>query len=294
MTTTNMLPELPPELIFSILEYALDENPIQSNLPFLLISKSLYSQIIPIIYHSLQFETRNIVHYDGNREKLIADANPASLLLVRKLKVGNGVCTEVDGAFTPFSNLTHLLLWGTHHLRSPDLQDIRNLHLEELIVWTPTERSELLGLLSAGDTLATTLQRFGSYGAWPREDIEGLISCRSLTHIIFYSGFHSPTRFPINPLRYIMETRSFVCCLLVPGFVETEVTQKHVFSVSFKAFGPLHDPRVVIAKTVQNLFVQTNSTPWFWDSQTTLWKAAEAVIAKNSMEQDITVVECLP
>jgi hypothetical protein len=209
----------------------------------------------------------------------LASANPASLLHVRKLKAGNRYDSDAKETFAVFSNLTHLLLWGAHGFDSPSAQAVLNLPLEEFIVWTPTERSELLTLLSTECTVARTLRRFGSYGVWTEDDFRGLNCCRNLSNILFYCGSLSPTVFPIFHVGKILEKENFSCCLVVPGL--TSMKEELLLKI-MQIFYPLHDRRVVVAKAVKATFGRNCSSPQFWDAQTVLWNAAEVAVALHS------------
>ncbi|KAH8810485.1 hypothetical protein DL96DRAFT_1685535 [Flagelloscypha sp. PMI_526] len=292
MSSAYMLPELPREVIFSILEYVLRENPSKAaNVPLLSISKSIHNWMLPQLYHSLQFGTREGSLNDVDRKKLLATADPASLLFIRRLNTGYYHTLDKANTFAPFSKLTHLSMWGPQGLRHPEAQAIPSLALEELIIWTQTERSEFLKAFSAECTLARTLRRFGSFENWPEEDFQCLKVGKNLSHILVYSGIRPFLRFSVKQVKYFLNRDHFLCFLVVPGL---GTTNPHTFTTNQETFKPLNDYRVVLVKNIKENFGLTCSAPHFWEAQSTLWGAAEAVVAGQPSLTTITVLDHLP
>ncbi|KAH8810484.1 hypothetical protein DL96DRAFT_1627321 [Flagelloscypha sp. PMI_526] len=292
MSSARLLPELPQELIFYILEFILRENPAKAvNVPLLRVSKSIYKWMLPQFYHTLQFGTREGSPNDVDHKRLLASANPASLLLIRKLKTGNCQYLDISNTFAPFSKLTHLTMWGPQGLRYPEAQAIPTLALEELIIWTQTERTQLLKSFSAECTLARTLRRFGSFDIWSEEDFEYLKVGKNLSHILIYSGSRSFLKFSTSHIRDFLKREHFQFILVVPGFGNRDAG---VFETIQQAFQPLNDPRVVAVKNVADDFGLTCIAPHFWEAQSTLWNSAEAAVAQRLSQKTITVLDHLP
>ncbi|KAH8810519.1 hypothetical protein DL96DRAFT_1627414 [Flagelloscypha sp. PMI_526] len=287
MTLTGILPDVPEELILTILEYALSSSPSKADIPLLLVSKNIYSCLLPRFCHTLESGPQDPHSFGIDRTLLLTEARPTSLLLVRYLKFGFWQSVQSGKLFQPFSNLSHLALWGAQGVRRPDALGIPSLALEELIIWSPLERKNLFQSTSADSPLSSTLKRFGSYDIWTDEDFEGVEVFSHLTHILVYCDSYC-REFPEAPLRTFMERDGFMCWLVVPGFRSANEEQ---FAITQRIFRPHNDPRIVLVRVIPEHIHETGATPHFWLDQASLWNAAENQVAINTSYTSITVVE---
>ncbi|KAH8810509.1 hypothetical protein DL96DRAFT_1627395 [Flagelloscypha sp. PMI_526] len=293
MPPTTLLPDIPQELLLLILEYALCDSPCKSDISLLLLSKHLHNCILPRFYNTLQFGTQEDNAHDIDRQKLVASAVPTSLFFVRKIQSGYMHKLDAKDTFKPFSNLTHLLLWGIYGSQTSQ-QGLLNLPLEELIIWA-NERTLFLQFLATKPegTLARTLQRFGSFGAPKEDDFRGYQVCQSLSSLLFLYDYEYPPAPCVHAvhMREVMRKTSFVSCLVIPAFERTSNDQ---FIDILSSFESLKDRRVVVAKSLQNNYSRGCNTPHFWDVQAALWRSAELAIQRNSQSEEITLLDQLP
>ncbi|KAH8810524.1 hypothetical protein DL96DRAFT_542862 [Flagelloscypha sp. PMI_526] len=283
MTSTVPHRDIPLELLISIAEYALGDNPGKIDLPLLLISKGVYHELLPKFYHTIESGSKGTNRFGVDRAKLLS-ANPASLLHVRYLKLGYCDMLENDYQFMPFANLTHLALWGIQGIGYPDAQGIPFLPLEELVMWSTVERDDILRSLTVDCTLSQTLKRFASYDVWSDQEFEGLQLCHNLTHIlVFYSG-----DFEGGHVRAFLRKEGFLCWLVLPARKDATEDDFAIAQWTFHVYG---DPRIVIVKNAPEYLYSSNATPHFWKNQSTLWEAAERQSSLNSLSKSTTVVD---
>ncbi|KAH8810520.1 hypothetical protein DL96DRAFT_1821566 [Flagelloscypha sp. PMI_526] len=279
--------DVPAELVLPILEYALSEMPCQSDLRFLLLSKDIYVFLLPKFYHTLEFGAQNSNGFYVDRQLFLRAAKPSSLLLIRRLAVGNRHVRQLRRTFWPFSNLTHLALWNRQGVRYPDAQGIPDLPLEELFMWNAFDRRELFRSLSPHSVLSSTLRRLGTYEFWQHSDFRRLEICQNLTHLLT-TGHGYCCNIQPSDCFSLMKRDGLVCWIIIPA-VNT-VTEKQ-FTKSTEAFWSLCDPRVVLVKTTFNFQWGNGFTSRYWDQVSALWHAAETAILSDSTT--ITLIDQL-
>ncbi|KAH8810518.1 hypothetical protein DL96DRAFT_1627410 [Flagelloscypha sp. PMI_526] len=283
--------DLPYDLIIFILDLAIAEQGHKSGLSLLLLSKRTHKWVLTRIYHTLELSPDHDSNASVNREVLLRSANPASLRLVRRVKCGSWSIDMAPMRFNVFYHLTHLALWAHHSLHVSKEHGILSLRLEELITWSPTDRSAILESRKFDSPLCTTLKRFGSFdnGLCSEEDVIRLDYFQNITHILFC--FHGKiSRFPKMCLRKHLDREGFRLGLFTPAFVPPNTEQ---FEVILRYLESLQNSKVVIAKSAPPHVQTTNPAPHFWSDQKQLWRAGERASARNSHLKTITFIENL-
>ncbi|KAH8810515.1 hypothetical protein DL96DRAFT_1627406 [Flagelloscypha sp. PMI_526] len=280
--------ELPDDVLFAILDLALAGLPSKSNLSLLLISKRTYDWALNKFYHTLELSPDGFAAASVDRTRLLSSASPSSLQLVRRMKCGYWAHSPFP--FATFCNLTHLCLWAGQSLQAPTAGGIPELGLEELIVWSPMDRTALLGSLLFDSRLCQTLKRFGAYDtqAWSDEDLARLDQFRNLTHVL--ACYDGVPQFSKAPLSKNIDRDGFQCWLFVPAFNPPSLED---FEVGVRYYESIRDSRLVISKAVPHYMPDTNPAPHFWDDQEELWRSAKRANAENPHLKSITSVKDL-
>ncbi|KAH8810516.1 hypothetical protein DL96DRAFT_1627407 [Flagelloscypha sp. PMI_526] len=274
MASANSTPDLPTELILSVLGQALSDIPCQSDLNLLVLSKDIYEWLLPIFYQSLDFGSNS--RSPKNLKQMLTSAKSSSIRLVRMLRVGRWQHVSLGAMFLSFFNLTHLALWSEGS--SPGAKEIQNLRLQHLFIWKSSDRKAIFDTLSTQSTMARTLKRFSTSEFWGRDDFQGLQVCQNLTHMLTFGHSHS-LNIELSSLRTFMAKDSLICLLVAPAFgTVTRVNSAKTAAV----FEPLCDPRIVVARTMTERLRDTGTTPDFWSDLSTVWKTAETAIKCNA------------
>ncbi|KAH8810517.1 hypothetical protein DL96DRAFT_542715 [Flagelloscypha sp. PMI_526] len=285
MNSANYTPELPAELILSVLGHALSDIPSQSDLNLLVLSKDIYKWLLPIFYRSLVFG--NLHRSANDSGKLLTSANPSSLHLVHMLRVGRWHHIPMDTVVLSLSNLTHLALWSGGS--SPGANGIQNLPIRHLFIWNSFDRKVILKGLSTHSILARTLKCFATSDFWEKDDFRGLQVCQNLTHMLTF-GHNCSLDIELPSLRIFMAKDSLTCLLVAPAF--GSVTRVNLAKTA-AIFEPLGDPRIVVAKTMNDRLRDTGATPDFWSDLSTVWKVAETAIESHVSSKTITMIDQL-
>ncbi|KAH8810487.1 hypothetical protein DL96DRAFT_1627324 [Flagelloscypha sp. PMI_526] len=275
---------LPIELVFHILDYALKIHPAPSSkLKFLLLSRPIYDWMLPRLYNTLDLKpallTPRPSPLPSDRTLLHSSTPRSSLLYTRRLI--SRLCA-VPFPFAPFSNLSHLSLWGRHHLHNEthgpsQAREIVMLPLEELVVWESTDNEALLKCLSDKSTIWKTLERLCCYTrAGVLAPHEGWMHCPNLAQVFVLCDALFTFIRNVGPTISLpsLEFRSFIISPL-SRFRNNQI------SALQDALGHIRrrDRRImVLYHPPDHLFSYPQS---FWVNQGNVWMFALEQIEKN-------------
>ncbi|KAH8810551.1 hypothetical protein DL96DRAFT_1685578 [Flagelloscypha sp. PMI_526] len=277
---------LPDEILLCIFNFAVIKTKISVRASWLLISKSLYTLIVPPLYHTLLLARGERISGfwsdEIDRTKLLR-ANPHSFSLVRRLK-SHSYSQAFD--FSIFTNVTHLSLWGAHRLVSLPTSvglAVLSLPLEELMIRDTGDNHFLLRHLSSEFKVFLTLQRLVAFSINGDQPREGWLSCPNLTHIFAFCD--NPREFYRSAIFEIWKRPGLKCYIIAP-----QTFQPSNWASTFKSKVP-QDRRVVLLP--QRLYHLSECTSQdCWDLQTRFWKTVEGRIQDNINLKDPTIIEC--
>ncbi|KAH8810408.1 hypothetical protein DL96DRAFT_1627093 [Flagelloscypha sp. PMI_526] len=288
LVSSSLAEPLPLDIILAILNFALSSNPGYHAIAQLsLLSKAVYQWMLPHLYHTLDLGDRDVTCI--KRSLLLNSAKASSFLFTRRI-ISHIIATPFN--FSPFAQLTHLILWGPHRFDvEPDglnsAREIVMLPLEELSVWESGENDALLHHLTANVTIWRTLQRFSTFldGRIPRPD-EGWLQCPNLTQVlvlcyVYGSFIHSSITDVILP------SPRFQSYIIAPG-----VSWSMNAAIMDELTPLMKDPRfVILCECPQHLRMSSGS---FWDDQSDMWAVVRNEKRKNLDAKEATVIDKIP
>ncbi|KAH8823896.1 hypothetical protein DL96DRAFT_1615799 [Flagelloscypha sp. PMI_526] len=293
VVSTAPPPVLPIEIVHIIIEFAFRSDPKDSQrLKFLLLSRSIYNWIFPLLYHSLDLKSSlefGSSSWFVDRSILVSAAQPSSLLHTRYLISRNW---EQPFSFAPFSNLSHLVFWGGSMLDDDSeghcqAYEIVMLPLEELFVWRQTDSKILVKHITKETSIWTTIQRLGfftrKYATGPQEGwmecpnlVQVFVLCASLTTFVQRLG---PTIVLPSSPRF----RSFILApLLTIQLFQVQTLRDALDHV-------VKDRRIVVLYHVPAHM--GNHRTKFWVNQGNMWRFLHSQVEKDFKIKEITVLE---
>ncbi|KAH8810472.1 hypothetical protein DL96DRAFT_541558 [Flagelloscypha sp. PMI_526] len=296
-------PILPQELIFMILDLALHSNPPQSWPDVLTLSKAIHSWwgscqhgflgsgVLLIfthqrasreLYHTIDFSetSRSVPSHLIDRKLLVQLAPVASLSSVKRIRART---FSHEFTFSLFSNLTHLILWGSNYLDSwPSCaKSIMMLPLEELFIWEHLDDLALLKHLSPEVTVYHTLRGLGGYSDYCNSPHKGWSQCRNLVHLLVLGREYTEiSQCIVSDIRPLENLKT---CMIGPAFSTlTKEGQEEIIS------DVVGDKRIVLlSDRPAYLFPSTNS---FWSQQNAARQEAESHVLRNPHRTGVVVL----
>ncbi|KAH8810415.1 hypothetical protein DL96DRAFT_1821484 [Flagelloscypha sp. PMI_526] len=272
---------LPEELIFYIFEIILDIPQSSSSVDLLLVSKRVYHWALPQFYRDLKFlpDDDGRPHGGVQRTRLIENAHPTSLTLVRDLQCG---AARDSHSFSPFPSLKQLALWGPHLWNVEQTYSLLDLSLEELLIWTRHDISVLRNTLQccqriSEKALHKSLRKMSSPVCLEEEIFKAF---PYLTHILFGSIVIFFDEKSTKNISMLLLRESIKCYIIFSRLVGGVFAR---LSGSKLADGA-KNCRVVQVKARPNHLNDYNKDPNldFWGEQAEMWRRAEKAVAENT------------
>ncbi|KAH8810417.1 hypothetical protein DL96DRAFT_1821486 [Flagelloscypha sp. PMI_526] len=304
---------LPEELLFHIFELFLDSPQSSTSIHLLLVSKRVYywlvlsipsftlshftldfSRALPHFYRDLKFlpEDARRPHGGVQRSRLIENAQPTSLLLVRNLQ-----CGTVHGphSFSPFPNLKRLALWGRHLFNVRQTYSLLDLSLEELVIWNFSDIGVLKGTIRccqwiSGRALHKSLRKISGRVCAEQEILDAF---PYLTHVLVGSALETLDDKKTTITSTLLLRESIRCYILFSWKITH--TNPRVHPNGIKRAEELRDRRIVHVRVrPTHLYLRgVDSDLDFWGEQAEMWKRAEKAVAENTSPKIVTVLEAI-
>ncbi|KAH8810475.1 hypothetical protein DL96DRAFT_1627293 [Flagelloscypha sp. PMI_526] len=276
--------DLPKEIILDILEEYLSFPSPKPILFVLVLSKWIYSWMLPILYHTLS--TVKLQYIRSGRvvlDTLLRRAPAPSLALVRRLDCS---CITRVLTLSSFPNITHLLLWSSCGREWWDSQcfAVTLLPLEELFYWSQSDLNILSRKMTRDSPICSTICRLGFHNnPVTLPDPTWFRYCPKLTRVLLLCSNYDNFQVFIETLPLIFP--QLHCCIIAPDWAH-HPTRINVSNLGFRA-----DRRV--AMILHHLKHFESCGRHFWSAQRTMWEEVDWCISKNPNLHTLTLIDSL-
>ncbi|KAH8809677.1 hypothetical protein DL96DRAFT_1717189 [Flagelloscypha sp. PMI_526] len=275
---------LPYELIYAILEIAIQPPKSQEWFHLLGLSKEIHLWAIRALYHTLDLceQGAGVTRTGSNRALLLNCARSSSLDFTKRIRART---YSSRFRFSGFKNLTHLNLWGSNNLRAwpSSAKSIMMLPLEELFIWQDKDSDALLKHLSPQATVYNTLRCLGGYSDRGNHPGRGWSACRNLEHLLILGQRF--TKFCESLGSDLSNFEQLKTCMIGPTF--TRLKAEDVQEIKSQVVG--QSRIVLLSHPPSYLFPANPSKSDFWAEQCAARRQAEQDIQQNPDATEITV-----